>query len=403
MRSANHLVTTCTDAFVTPQCSTPDDGTLRKAYFCAKDGDSIDLTNLRPCTITLTAPLTDSAQDLTLLGPGRGVVAIRGQNKNRVLVHNGSGTLSINNLRLEFGYLKNTYNYSGGGCIYSFGSVEVNSSDISACRLVSSGGPAKGGAIFAKNNVLISGSTVIGGVALSNAFPSLGGGVFANSVSIVNSTVSGNAAGATSGSKGGGVFANRVDVAYSTISHNNSITGAGISGDTVLLKNSTISKNYGSASGAALEATSANIYSSTIVNNACSLANGIAAAGVDVVQSLALNSSIIANNTSNGQNNDVRGVVILGANNIVTSHLGGDLPTDTIESDPLVGALTDNGGPTLTNPLLPGSPAINRGNNVSLLADDQRLISERTVGTRPDIGAYESDTLFADGLESPPH
>ena len=41
----------------------------------------------------------------------------------------------------------------------------------------------------------------------------------------------------------------------------------------------------------------------------------------------------------------------------------GDTGTDNITGvAPLLGPLANNGGPTLTHALLPGSPAINRGN-----------------------------------------
>ena len=36
-------------------------------------------------------------------------------------------------------------------------------------------------------------------------------------------------------------------------------------------------------------------------------------------------------------------------------------PGDQIDTDPLLGPLQDNGGPTFTHALLPGSPAINAG------------------------------------------
>ena len=35
-------------------------------------------------------------------------------------------------------------------------------------------------------------------------------------------------------------------------------------------------------------------------------------------------------------------------------------PTDLVNTDPLLGPLADNGGPTLTHALLPGSPAIDQ-------------------------------------------
>ncbi|NJL12508.1 MAG: T9SS type A sorting domain-containing protein [Microscillaceae bacterium] len=56
-------------------------------------------------------------------------------------------------------------------------------------------------------------------------------------------------------------------------------------------------------------------------------------------------------------------------------------------ADPLLGPLQDNGGPTLTMALLPGSPAIDAGGNFPLTtATDQR--GSARIG-KPDIGAFE--------------
>jgi hypothetical protein len=56
--------------------------------------------------------------------------------------------------------------------------------------------------------------------------------------------------------------------------------------------------------------------------------------------------------------------------------------------DPLIGPLADNGGPTLTVALLPGSPALNHGANPDGLATDQRG-QPRLRESQVDIGAFE--------------
>jgi hypothetical protein len=70
----------------------------------------------------------------------------------------------------------------------------------------------------------------------------------------------------------------------------------------------------------------------------------------------------------------------------------GDLP----DTDPLLGPLQDNGGPTPTMALLPGSPAIDAGDNADAPDWDQRGEGfARVVGILDpdnpviDIGAYE--------------
>jgi hypothetical protein len=63
--------------------------------------------------------------------------------------------------------------------------------------------------------------------------------------------------------------------------------------------------------------------------------------------------------------------------------------TDLINTDPLLAPLADNGGPTLTMALLPGSPAIDGGSAVAGVTTDQRDIHP-SQGIAPDIGAFES-------------
>ncbi len=67
------------------------------------------------------------------------------------------------------------------------------------------------------------------------------------------------------------------------------------------------------------------------------------------------------------------------------------LPPDTIIGvDPLLGALANNGGPTRTQALLSGSPAIDAGSNPQGLTFDQRGAGfPRTLGEATDIGAFE--------------
>jgi len=76
----------------------------------------------------------------------------------------------------------------------------------------------------------------------------------------------------------------------------------------------------------------------------------------------------------------------------------------------MLGPLQDNGGSTMTHALLPGSPAIDHGNNINGYQFDQRLFVldtsqpyERVVGPAADIGAFESgapDRVFVDGFDA---
>ncbi len=77
-------------------------------------------------------------------------------------------------------------------------------------------------------------------------------------------------------------------------------------------------------------------------------------------------------------------------------------PDDFPNTDPLLGPLADNGGPTPTQALLPGSPAIDGiplADCVDAFGDpittDQRGVP-RPQGAACDIGAYESELMQVD-------
>jgi hypothetical protein len=77
--------------------------------------------------------------------------------------------------------------------------------------------------------------------------------------------------------------------------------------------------------------------------------------------------------------------------------------TDLLDVDPLLGPLQDNGGPTLTHALLPGSPAIGAGDKTGHPRWDQRgRPYRRVVHGRMDIGAFEvqsdGSSLSAPGI-----
>jgi hypothetical protein len=110
------------------------------------------------------------------------------------------------------------------------------------------------------------------------------------------------------------------------------------------------------------------------------------------VDQLTLSNNIIAGNPGG----DCR----ITSASIVTDHnLDGDStcnltgPGDLPATNPLLGPLANNGGPTDTEALLTGSPALNAGNNATCRVTDQRGVS-RPQGPACDIGAYE-DSLVA--------
>jgi hypothetical protein len=81
--------------------------------------------------------------------------------------------------------------------------------------------------------------------------------------------------------------------------------------------------------------------------------------------------------------------------NLASDNGGGVLtgPGDQINTDPMLGPLRDNGGPTFTHALLAGSPAINAGAPIFVTPPpqyDQRGPGfARVVQSRIDIGSFE--------------
>jgi hypothetical protein len=114
--------------------------------------------------------------------------------------------------------------------------------------------------------------------------------------------------------------------------------------------------------------------------------------------------STIVNGFSNLRNS--QGTVISQGYNLSSDAGGGVLTnvTDLMHTDPMLGPLQANGGPTWTHALLPGSPAIDRGFNFSGSLTDQRdegfartlddLFVPNALGSDgTDIGAYEVQSV----------
>ncbi len=102
---------------------------------------------------------------------------------------------------------------------------------------------------------------------------------------------------------------------------------------------------------------------------------------------LSIENTILANNGDNGNSdcNNQGALILAFIHNLVRR---GNCGTPTVSADPKLGALADNGGPTQTMSLLPGSPAIDAGDDATCETADQRGIT-RPQGPHCDIGAFE--------------
>jgi len=137
---------------------------------------------------------------------------------------------------------------------------------------------------------------------------------------------------------------------------------------------------------------------STIVNNTSNAtALSSHAGGINGNGTVNIMNTIVANNTDGNGRNDCAGTLISRGYNLIedasTCTINGDTTGNITGSDPSLGPLADNGGPTETHALLTGSPAIDQipsGTNGcgSTYTSDQRGAA-RPYNTTCDIGAFE--------------
>jgi hypothetical protein len=284
-----------------------------------------------------------------------------------------------------------------------------------------------GGAVLAgDDNLTVDGCVITGNTARTSS----GGGISVGPgfLQLLNSTVSDNTAGL-----GGGISVRGTAgllVLNSTIS-SNAASGAGggivfsgaIGGNGFAIRNSTISGNTAGGGGGGLyiggftlfPPTTAGVQSSTITNN---VANSTTVGGGGIGEELpnpailsfvamypptiALQSTIVSGN-SNPAAPDIGGPyfnsgqtpTVDAAFSAIGSPKGFKQTTKSANNLPFgtdlrLGPLAFNGGPTQTHALLPGSPAIDKGDNPAGLRYDQRGTGfPRVVGSWADIGAFE--------------
>jgi len=294
--------------------------------------------------------LSDTTGTETITGPAAGVTVDAG-GQNRVFQVDALVTASISGLTITGGNAASnsgggTYAYAGGG-LYNLGAVTLT-------------------------NCTVSGNAAVFG----------GGGVFNNSGSLemIDCTVSGNSGGS---GYGGGVYA------------------GGLGGAVTALTNCTISGNYAYFGGGFYDRHygTAALVNCTVSGNSGFNGSGAYCGG----GSITLGNTIVAGNTGRSTRPDVStystGAFVSNGNNLIgvtggtTGWVGSDLTgTNFRPLDAGLAPLGNYGGPTQTMALLPGSPAIDAGNNTLVPAGvntDQRGLARIVNGT-VDIGAFES-------------
>jgi hypothetical protein len=278
----------------------------------------------------------------------------------------------------------------GGGLYMNGGSLTIGSSTIASDQAAGGSGgafgvagPGGGGGLYSDGTLTVSNSTLSGNSATGSLSFGAGGGGISNiygTLTVSNSTLSGNFAGA-----GGGIanWWGTLTVSNSTLSGNSANAdfygGGGIYNlnGTLTVSNSTLTANRADGNGGGLY-----VYvGSSVLHNTVIAGNFRGATGTtrdDVAGAL----------DPGGDYNLIGdGTGMTGLSNGVNGNLVG---SSTAPIDPLLGPLQDNGGPTFTHALLPGSPAIDAGNNAYATNFDQRGPGfPRIVNGIIDIGAFE--------------
>jgi CSLREA domain-containing protein len=240
------------------------------------------------------------------------------------------------------------------------------------------------------------GGTASDGTATTGGLGGFGGGNARGAIG----TVSGGGGG---GGLGGAIF-NRggtVTITNSTISGNRAVGGAGGAGRTAPLDGE---DGQGMGGGIFNLEGSLTVLNSTVVDNVVNGAGRqIYQLSVGVVSTTVLNNSILASADVTVHDFEMQSILpgfanSSGSNNLIRSpnNFGGGVVSN---ADPLLGALADNGGPTFTHLPQAGSPVINAGSNAAAasLTTDQRGFG-RIAGGTVDIGAVEFGAKPGEGV-----
>ncbi len=295
----------------------------------------------------------DITQSVTLTGAGAGTTIIDGGGLHRPFHIIGAITIHITGVTIQHGFASDLSGYGGG--IFVNGAAGTTVTVADSAILDNSG---FGSGIFNEGGgaLIVRGTTVSGN-------RSGGSGIYNNggTLTVTDSTLTGNEG------EGGGITNQygTVTITNTTITGNDGYWGGGIRNDsgTLTVTSTTISGNTvtGPGSGGI-----GNSYGTVTVSN-----------------------SIVANHAAGNDCFNFEGAFVSSGHNIESGTSCGFTGTGDLQNtNPLLDALADNGGPTQTMALLSGSPAQDSG--ACLQGTDQRGIV-RPQGTRCDIGAYEID------------
>jgi CSLREA domain-containing protein len=176
--------------------------------------------------------------------------------------------------------------------------------------------------------------------------------------------------------------------------------------NTMVMTNTTISGNQGSDAANSSGGGLFNVGAATLtLNNVTVTANWAAAGGgFDNRAALTLHNTIVAGNTAALFSPDCRSAATSNGYNVLGSSacVSGLGSGDQVAANPLLYALADNGGGTLTHALQPGSPAIDHGGGACPTTDQRGFLrpvdGDGDDSAVCDVGALETVAYRLTGL-----
>ncbi len=418
-------------------------GSLRQAIAeanIAADTQAINFQAGLTGTIALSTPLPDLTTSILINGPGANQLTVQrstaaGTPDFRVFTIPQFGTASISRVTISNGRL--TANQSGGG-VSNRGTLTMTECNVYGNNLnqvvfdagggglfnagmmtlinCNIGGPSPGqgnGASGGGAGIMEIGTLVMtGGSIVGNA--GVGIDVAQGGTTLINVIISNNS---VFGGAGGLNVHGGVTLINCLVTNNSTMVGGGgidVEGGGLIAINTTISGNTSGQGGGGIRQANngvTRLVNVTVKNNRSDSNNtgGEPGGGIDnSFGTVTLANTIVAGNFRGGDPSktadDITGAMAANSSfNLIGTGGSGGLTNGTNNNqvgvaNPGLGTLANNGGPTQTHALLPGSPAINAGSNAlaidqnfNAVTTDQRGVGfSRIVNATVDIGAFES-------------
>ena len=316
----------------------------------------------------------DVTEDLVIQGVGMHETIIDATDLGHRVFEILAGNVMLADLTITGGSLPSS---DGGGIRHAAGTLTLQGVRVTANTAASGGGVVVDAGSLTVRNSLIDGNT-----ATDNNGAGLLHYPIGKSLHIADSAITGNRM-LDVGPPGAGIASESGDarIERSLIAGNADPHGAGgIFNDSagfMRINDSTVHGNSANVDAGGIRTDGALVLTNvTLTDN---VGTGVSIYGGD--DSVHIANSVFA---GNGPNCAGSKIASGGGNMDDGSTCGFDQLTDVSNRDPMLGPLADNGGPTMTLALLPGSPAIGIGKGCS--AKDQRGAPRRGSC---DSGAYE--------------